>query len=176
MRTQERLPRRRFLQVAAATGTAAATVGCGTDVSPWRTLTRAEGDTLAALCDQIIPPDQDAGASEAGVVDFLDRQLSGRYKRHRRLYREGIEAVNRIAGGSFARLEPARQLELIQRVEAGKESKESAAFFALLVTHTMQGYYGMPRHGGNRNYASWRMIGVPVRPLRGRRPENEVRG
>jgi gluconate 2-dehydrogenase gamma chain len=32
----------------------------------------------------------------------------------------------------------------------------------------MQGFYGDPRHGGNREYASWRMLGVPVAPIRGR--------
>jgi gluconate 2-dehydrogenase gamma chain len=37
-----------------------------------------------------------------------------------------------------------------------------------VVSHTMQGFYGDPRHGGNRNWASWRMLGVPITPVRGR--------
>ena len=49
-----------------------------------------------------------------------------------------------------------------------EKAPESRAFFDLAVTHAMQGFYGSPRHGGNRDFASWRMLGVPVSPVRGR--------
>jgi gluconate 2-dehydrogenase gamma chain len=42
-------------------------------------------------------------------------------------------------------------------------------FFDMLVAHTMQGFYGDPRHGGNRERASWKMLGVASPPVRGRR-------
>ena len=90
------LPRRRFLQVAASSA-AAATVSCGRSQSPWRSLTIPEANTLGALCDQIIPPDQDPGAVQAGVLDFLDRQLAGRYKRYLKLYRAGIAGIEALA-------------------------------------------------------------------------------
>jgi gluconate 2-dehydrogenase gamma chain len=32
----------------------------------------------------------------------------------------------------------------------------------------MEGYYGAPRHGGNRDAVSWRMLGLDEPPLRGR--------
>ncbi len=38
----------------------------------------------------------------------------------------------------------------------------------MVLDHCMQGFYGSPRHGGNKDYASWRMLGVPVSPVRGR--------
>jgi gluconate 2-dehydrogenase gamma chain len=41
-------------------------------------------------------------------------------------------------------------------------------FFNLVRSHTLQGYYGSPRHGGNRNAVSWRMLGLDEPPLRGR--------
>ena len=44
----------------------------------------------------------------------------------------------------------------------------SEEFFALLVDHTMQSFYGDPRHGGNRDGASWKMLGTPYPPIRGR--------
>ena len=40
----------------------------------------------------------------------------------------------------------------------------------MVVAHTMQGFYGSPRHGGNREAMSWRMLGVPDPPVRGRAP------
>jgi gluconate 2-dehydrogenase gamma chain len=31
-------------------------------------------------------------------------------------------------------------------------------FFNILLARTMQGFYGSPRHGGNKDYASYRML------------------
>jgi gluconate 2-dehydrogenase gamma chain len=38
----------------------------------------------------------------------------------------------------------------------------------MLVAHAMQGFYGDPRHGGNRERVSWKMLGVASPPVRGR--------
>ena len=46
--------------------------------------------------------------------------------------------------------------------------EELAAFFALLREHAMMGFYGDPRHGGNKERVSWKMLGVPDPPVRGR--------
>jgi gluconate 2-dehydrogenase gamma chain len=35
-------------------------------------------------------------------------------------------------------------------------------------SHTLEGYYGAPRHGGNRGAVSWRMLGLAEPPVRGR--------
>lgn len=170
------LPRRKFLQVAASSA-AAATVSCSRQHSRWRALTEPEATTLAAVCDQIIPPDDAPGATQAGALEFIDRQLAGRYKRHRKIYSDGLSALDSIAlhtgGTSFAKLTATRQFELLTRLEEGKlgsggDYDAAKNFFALAVTHTMQGFYGSPRHGGNRDGASWVMLGVPVRPVRGR--------
>ncbi len=44
----------------------------------------------------------------------------------------------------------------------------SAEFFGYVVDHTMQGFYGDPRHGGNRDGVSWKMLNLPYPPIRGR--------
>jgi gluconate 2-dehydrogenase gamma chain len=53
---------------------------------------------------------------------------------------------------------------------AGEAWKDlsSRDFFALILSHTMQGFYGDPRHGGNRERVSWKMLGLPYPPIRGR--------
>ena len=33
-------------------------------------------------------------------------------------------------------------------------------FFHLILAHTMQGYYGSPIHGGNKDYMSFNMLGL----------------
>jgi gluconate 2-dehydrogenase gamma chain len=45
---------------------------------------------------------------------------------------------------------------------------EARPFFDLARAHTLHGYYGTPRHGGNRDAVSWRMLGLCEPPLLGR--------
>lgn len=171
------LRRRRFLQIAASAGSAAA-VSCGGGSSPWRFLTAGEGETAGAICDRIIPADQDPGAAAAGVVNYIDLQLTGPYKKYQRVYRQGLAGVDQASesrhGKLFAALSPDEQDRLLAEMDAGKlaagalNQTLAKRFFDMICDHTMQGYYGDPRHGGNREYASWRMLGVPPAPVRGR--------
>ena len=124
---------------------------------------------MESLCGHIIPEDQDPGAVRAGVVVFIDRQLTRFYKPLQKAYRDGIAAVDRESAASggrgFAELPPDSQLAVMRRIEQNPETKP---FFDLLVAHAMQGFYGDPRHGGNRDRASWKMLGVASPPVRGR--------
>ena len=159
------MQRRTFL----AAGIAGANVACRSRTSRWRFFTDEEARTVEALCAQIIPEDQDAGAVTAGVVSFLDRQLSGFYKPLRETYRRGIAEIDSKAiefeGRQFAELPLRSQLNLLQRIEKDPDIRP---FFNLLIDHAMQGFYGDPRHGGNRDRVSWKMLGVPYPPVRGR--------
>jgi len=161
------LRRRKFLRIAGTATACGALVSCGRESTPWRFLTAAEGRTLDAICEQIIPTDQTPGAAWAGVVNFIDRQLMGPYRRQQGAYRRGLFAINEIAaarfGRSFVDLDAPRQRELLESLTGG-----ARRFFSTVIAHTMQGYYGDPRHGGNRDAVSWRMLGVPVIPIRGR--------
>jgi len=174
-----KLSRRKFLQVAMATAAATGSgIGCGRAGTPWRFLTVDEARTLAALCDQIIPPDADPGAAWADVVNYIDRQLCGPLESLCASYRRGIAAVEKssrtLYGAGFAELAAARQVELLTLMEQGRAPAEawtqisSTEFFDLLLDQTMQGFYGDPRHGGNREGISWKMLGIPYPPIRGR--------
>jgi gluconate 2-dehydrogenase gamma chain len=169
--------RRGFLKTG-ATAAAATVVACGRPRGRWRTLTDEEAKTLAAACDQIVPPDQDPGAAAAGAVEFVDRQLATRRKRDLPLWRAGIRGLDATArrrhGRAFADLPFDAQTALLQEVEkgAGEASDwggvEPAAFFAALRDFAMMSFYGDPRHGGNKDRVSWKMLGVPDPPVRGR--------
>ncbi|HSD67021.1 MAG TPA: gluconate 2-dehydrogenase subunit 3 family protein [Vicinamibacteria bacterium] len=169
--------RRGFLRTG-ATAAAAAAVACGKPTSPWRTLTEDEARTLAAACDQIVPPDQDPGAAEAGAVAFVDRQLATRRKKDLPLWRAGLRGLDATArrhhGRSFAELAFEGQTAVLADVEKGAveaadwRGVEPPAFFAMLRSHTMMAFYGDPRHGGNKDRVSWKMLGVPDPPVRGR--------
>ncbi len=175
-----KLSRRKFLQAAIAAAAAGSGIACSSIKSPWRFLTVDEARTLAAVCDQIVPPDENLGAAWAGVVNYIFRHLCGALKDLRNPYRWGIVAINRssriLYGHSFADLSSDQQVELLTKMEHGQAPAEawekisSTEFFGDLVSQTMQGFYGDPRHGGNRDGASWKMLGLAYPPIRGRIP------
>jgi len=156
--------------VTVAAGSATLFSGCSKAPARWRFLTDTEAETVSAICEQIIPTDQDPGAISAGVPNFIDKQLVGPYKRFQQAYRNGIAGVDESSrsmyGSRFVSLSWEKQTELLTAIEAGTvkgpgwESQSAASFFALIRDHSLQGYYGSPRHGGNRNYVSYRMLGI----------------
>jgi gluconate 2-dehydrogenase gamma chain len=86
----------------------------------------------------------------------------------RELYRAGIALADRAArqahGQAFAALDAGRRDALLSRLEAGQLPEDGAlgaAFFALLLRNTREGYFADPMYGGNRGMAAWKMIGFP---------------
>ncbi len=170
--------RRGFLKTG-ATAAAATAVACGAPKSRWRALSEEEAATLAAACDQIIPPDEDPGAAQAGVVTFIDRQLATRQKGDLGAWQQGIRAPRRDArAGAMASRSPSwpsdAQVALLRSLEDGSVDRadwidaDPTRFFATLRRYTMMGFYGDPRHGGNKDRVAWKMLGVPDPPVRGR--------
>src|ERR1035441_5718309 len=86
------LTRRQFVAVSAVGGVAAA-IGCKTGrQGNWEFLSDEQAWTLGAICDQIIPADDFPSATQAGVLNFIDRQLVRAYRRHRDAYRDGLRS------------------------------------------------------------------------------------
>lgn len=159
--------RREFLTTSAVAGAVLAASCTGCRRTHYGFLKEHQAAALAAICDQIIPADDFPSASQAGVLDYIDLQLLGHYRRHQKSYREGLEQANKLSRARFGvELGGAslpQQFEIVSGIE-----KSNSAFFNLVRSHTMQGYYGSPRHGGNRDAVSWRMLGLDEPPLRGR--------
>jgi gluconate 2-dehydrogenase gamma chain len=161
------LTRRQFA-VAGALSSAGAMIGCRDGAGGnWDFLSDRHARLLAVLCDQIIPADDFPSASQAGVVAYIDRQLARHYRTHQAAYQAGLEeadALNRVRFRcGLVDATPEQQRETVAALE-----KNNRVFFELLREHTMEGFYGSPRHGGNRDAVSWRMLGLPEPPLRGR--------
>jgi gluconate 2-dehydrogenase gamma chain len=171
------LTRREFIYIAAAAAAASGATSCSNAKVPWRYLSADEARTLAAMCDQIIPPDRDPGAQWAQVVNYIDIQLCGPFRELRLDYRHGIAALDRISkvqfGKAFEELGAEPQEALLKLIEQGAASDSAwsptaqKSFFGVVLDHTMQGFYGDPRHGGNRERASWKMLELPYPPVRG---------
>jgi gluconate 2-dehydrogenase gamma chain len=83
----------------------------------------------------------------------------------------GIAAANgwsrKTYNVDFDRLDPDKRIEALKAMQEGKAefvNFGSRAFFARLLTLTMEGFFGDPAYGGNRNMASWKMLGFPGLP------------
>ena len=141
---------------------------------PLRFFTAAEARIVTAAAERILPRDASgAGATDAAVTIYIDRQLAGPYGRDtyrytkppfgesspergyqgaatpRQVFRDGLRA---LAG--FAELSERDQIAKLTSIE-------QSHFFALLRAHTIEGMFCDPMHGGNANLAGWRLVGFP---------------
>jgi gluconate 2-dehydrogenase gamma chain len=127
--------------------------------------------TLEAIAEQIIPADQDPGAKEAGSVRYIDRVLAAEQADRKPIYAAGLEGLDQtcqlLYDRDFVRLSSDEQTAVLAAVEKGEAPGEiwktvsSPQFFELVWIHVLEGYYGPPEHGGNKDYASWKMVGFP---------------
>ena len=162
-----------MLRRSAALGAVAAVPGSvlaqAARAAPYANLTAAEAATLEAFVARLIPSDSNGpGALEAGAARYLDGALGNALAAQRPAYAAGLAALDAYArsrgGASFATLPPARQDELIGDLEALRApgfTPSSAAFFELVLGHTLEGTFGDPHYGGNQDFIGWELIGYP---------------
>lgn len=128
----------------------------------WENLTQAEAAVCTAVVDQIIPPDDLPGASEAGVVYFIDQVMGGFMADAAPMLREGLAGLDAMAvsqypgAAGFAGLAFAQQTAIL-------ESVETTPFFETMIFLTHCGLFANPRWGGNREQMGWNLIGFDSR-------------
>ena len=141
--------------------------GCSSTQRKYIDFTDKEADCLIALCERIVPADDYPGATDAGVIHFIDKQLHLRFPEEKELFRKGIESLqtwcNTKYNRNFEELNTDLQINTLQMMEKNEMPQEQwtispKKFFDLLLDRTMQGFYGSPRHGGNKNYMSFKML------------------
>ncbi len=165
---------------------AAGLAGCKhSPAGPWRHLTVQEGKLLELVCEQILPADRDPGAREAGAAQYIDRQLAKRYKGLAEHYRKGLAALEsasrQLRGRSFQELAFAGRTAVLKAVEAGKvdqsewPKRSSRWFFTTVREHTIEGVFGHPRHGGNRDLIGYRLVGWEYPEPRGQNRYSDPR-
>jgi len=70
-------------------------------------------------------------------------------------------------GKTFDRLDQPKRDEALTAMQKGTaefDGLDSKQFFAALLTINMEGFFADPIYGGNRDKASWRMLGFPGLP------------
>lgn len=155
------IPRRAFLQAGALSGFAFVACDRAPDAPATGAvpLPPAERADLEAIAARILPSDDGTtGATEAGVIVFIERMLTTVYIDRRPLIDEGLADLTRRAGGSFAALPADRQDTLLREIE-------KTPFFDALRYLTICGMFGDPSWGGNRERAGWKLLGFDPRAI-----------
>jgi gluconate 2-dehydrogenase gamma chain len=179
--------RREFTRLFAG-GTAAILISfntaCRNKISRWRYLDEPEITLLDAIAEQIIPTDDFPGGKWANVSNFIDKQLDSLYRKHQVVYREGLSAfgksVIQMKGKKFEDLLFGEQTAILEKMEAGEfpgdywKDHPPAGFFDMVRQHCLQGFYGSPVHGGNRDYISYQMLGLDYPNVIGQNRYNDL--
>jgi gluconate 2-dehydrogenase gamma chain len=152
----------------------------------------AEALFIEAACERLIPADElGPGALDAGVPNYLDKQLGGAWGAGERLYRSGpwqpgtptqgyqlpftpaelfhtsLRAILRdlnAQNSPFHAMPAENQDVYLKSLESGTHDLDgvpSAVFFDALLQMTVEGFFSDPVYGGNRDMVAWRMIGFP---------------
>jgi gluconate 2-dehydrogenase gamma chain len=183
--------RRRLFQAAGAAGAAAAlplgNAAAQAQKPAYVFFNPAEAAFIEAAVARLIPKDETGpGALEAGVPNYIDKQLGGAWGAGERLYRSGpwrpgsrsqgyqlpftpvelfrtaIRAINQKA--NFAGLPAKEQDAFLDSLQKGSDDLggvPSNVFFESLLEVTIEGFFADPAYGGNRDMVAWKMIGFP---------------
>ena len=113
---------------------------------------------LSAIVDQIIPPDETPGATDTGVVYFIDAALgsfmSARAASLRQDLNKLADRVKMLGNpdSKFSDLDFDQQTEILKEIE-------DTPYFETLHTLTMMGMFCLPRYSGNRDESGWDLLG-----------------
>lgn len=156
---------------------------CSNSISFWRFFTEDEAKLLISISELFIPADKDPGATDANVINYIDKQIVGPFTRFQETYRKGLSSLQSSAkelfGKEFLKLEWDEQTSFLKQMEKSElpenhwREVEQHSFFRLVLEHTMQGFYGSPRHGGNCNYVSYKMMKIDYPHVIGQNRYNE---
>jgi len=185
MSSGDRLSRRNFVVLSIlGAGSICLLYRCRPQASKWRFFTDPEALVIDAMAEQIIPSDEWPGGKESGVTNFIDKQLTGPYVRFQTTYRNGISALQESSKSlyrkGFEQLDAGQQISLMENMEAGKMKELQwkdgfdRQFFNMLRDHSMQSYYGNPRHGGNKNNMSYKMLQLDTPLITGQNRYNNL--
>jgi gluconate 2-dehydrogenase gamma chain len=139
------------------------------DVQTLMFLNEDEAKIIEAITARLIPGDSSSpGAKEAGAVIYIDQSLAGYYSFLQTFYRQGIDGLSLLSktkyNASFVNLSEDQQDEILHEIEDSlidDVPSRMSKFFAVVYEHTLEGTFGDPLYGGNRNAVGWKLIGFP---------------
>jgi gluconate 2-dehydrogenase gamma chain len=118
--------------------------------------------------DRIIPKDElGPSASECDVPIYINRSLGDYLAAEKPAFIEGLEATDAFARRSqeraFIELTPDKQDAVLTAMESGNAEgfANARVFFNRARRLALEGMFGDPYYGGNKNFAGWDLIQYP---------------
>lgn len=127
----------------------------------FRTLTEEDANELAAIAARIIPTDETPGATEAGVIYFMDNVLGDNRDEELAFIRAGVRELQ-TAGALQFNVPYFHLLDAVQQDQL-LSSIEQTEFFNTVRFLTVAGMFALPEYGGNRNNIGYQLIGFEDR-------------
>lgn len=171
MNHPEDLTRRLFLQSAGAMAGSAylrilapgiaaisqAACSARDESAAFTTLHTAEARDFAAIAARIMPTTDTPGATEAGVIHFIDQAFAAEMSPQLDFARGGLAEFNAALAASHG---DKRLDELDESAQdAFLATREETPFFEMMWAMTVFGFFSMPKYGGNRDKVGWKLVG-----------------
>ncbi|MGI9205495.1 MAG: gluconate 2-dehydrogenase subunit 3 family protein [Woeseiaceae bacterium] len=123
--------------------------------SPFTILSDAEALEFEAIAARIIPTTDTPGATEAGVIYFLDQSFGTFNAPMLPMLRGGLEQLQTGISDSkkFSDLAAPDQ-------DAVLEENQGTPFFQVFRMMTFAGFFGMSKYGGNKDGVGWKLMGM----------------
>ena len=151
-----------LIPVAAIQGTPQAAAQTTASVT---VLTSEQRRILGAFVDRLVPKDElGPSATECGVLDYIDGCLAEFIAAEKPSFVQGLAAVDEYArksqGAPLAELPMEKQDAVLTAID-NNEAPDLKAFFNRVRRLTLEGMFGDPSYGGNKNFAGWDLIRYP---------------
>jgi hypothetical protein len=131
-------------------------------------LSPAQLRILEAFVDRLIPKDDlGPGATESGVAVYINRSLGDYLAPEKAAFAAGLDATDAFArrteDRAFTDLPAVKQDALLTAMDNGTANgfPDARVFFGRVRRLALEGMFGDPSYGGNRNYAGWDLIRYP---------------
>ena len=123
--------------------------------APFTILSEAEAIEFEAIAARIIPTTDTPGATEAGVIYFLDQSFGTFNAPMLPMLRGGLEQLRAGIndGKEFSQLGEQEQ-------DAVLAENQGTPFFQVIRMMTFAGFFGMSEYGGNKDGVGWRLMGM----------------
>ncbi len=138
------------------------------NAAPKLALSATQRRTLEAMLDRLVPKDElGPGAVEMGAAEYIDRSLADALATEKVAFLAGLSRTDQFAttsqGAGFAELSSDKKDAVLTAMEAGRAEgfTDAQGFFNRVRRLNLEGMFGDPYYGGNKNFAGWDLIRYP---------------
>lgn len=125
----------------------------------FETLSAGEARELDAITARILPTTDTPGARDAGVIWFIDKSLGGFLAPRKDVLLGGLADFQAPVAAAFP---GATQFSDLDEADQDRHlrTQDTTPFFGFVRFMTLAGTFGMASYGGNRDGASWQLLGL----------------